>query len=140
MEFKIEKVKNLKHTNTGSIAMEVKFEHMGMFIPFNACKDDSESHGRELYENALAGKYGEISPPDITDEEYKSRFIKSALQSDVHSVDKEISVLRDANELGIITAEEKKRFDDLRTYRVQATRLINAPGVLKGIIPSVPVK
>lgn len=44
------------------IQLEVKFEElqdMG-FLPFGASENDVESHGRELYQRAISGEFGEI--------------------------------------------------------------------------------
>jgi hypothetical protein len=44
----------------GVINMEVRFSHLPDFVPFSACVDDNEAHGRELYERAMAGEFGEV--------------------------------------------------------------------------------
>lgn len=47
---------DLTHT---SIIMDVEFEGMGV-VPFTATPDDVEEHGRKLYTEAIAGKFGGI--------------------------------------------------------------------------------
>ena len=41
----------------------VTVEHLGdEVIPFTACSQDIEEHGRKLYQELVEGKYGEIAP------------------------------------------------------------------------------
>lgn len=62
MSLTIEQASNPVYTNaegTG-IDLTVKFAEFSEPIPFHAMPDDSEPHGRLLYDNAKAGIYGEI--------------------------------------------------------------------------------
>lgn len=122
MDFKIEEVKNVRRTLEDSFSMDVKFEHLEGFIPFNACKDDVVEHGRLLYEGVLAGEYGEVGDPEVSDEDHQAQLLKYSLSQNLSALTQELSVLRDADELGIITPGEKKRFDKLRLQRVQTVR------------------
>lgn len=80
--FKIEYAKDLKWVNHEKTLMEcvVKFEHIPEEIPFGIVPDDMYKHSLDLWENALAGKYGEIAecPPknefQILMDEYKNKF------------------------------------------------------------------
>lgn len=45
--------RNPKHNHFGGIDMEIEHPEFG-WIPFTAHPDDTEAHGRELYEEALA--------------------------------------------------------------------------------------
>ena len=42
------------------ISCIVKFPKFDFEVPFAAHKDDVESHGREIYNDLIAGKYGKI--------------------------------------------------------------------------------
>ena len=137
MEFKVVDVKNVRHTHVGMIEMEVLFEHIGDFIPFAASPNDTVEHGRQLYKDAVEGKYGEIGEPEIHEDEFKSMAIRVEVGSTISRISDELSTLRDADELGIITKEEKVRYNDLRSYRIQATRFMNGD-VLKGVRPVLP--
>lgn len=44
------------------IDMMVKFVEMANVLPFTATPEDPMPYGRELYANALTGKYGPIAP------------------------------------------------------------------------------
>jgi len=48
---------NEDHTMISCI---VKFPKFDYEIPFAAYKDDIENHGREIYNDIITGKYGEI--------------------------------------------------------------------------------
>lgn len=53
-------VRNLKHNANGTIDMEIQHPRYG-WIPFTATPDDPEKHGRDLYQEAIDGKLGEIA-------------------------------------------------------------------------------
>lgn len=48
-------------TADGRVNLTVTFENIGT-VPFTASADDSESHGKWLYEEARKGTFGEIAP------------------------------------------------------------------------------
>ena len=48
------------------ITLDVQFSHSPDLVPFTALPDDVETHGRELFERAVSGDFGEIeeyTPP-----------------------------------------------------------------------------
>lgn len=53
--------RNPKKTDTGAIDLEIYHPVHG-WIPFTASPDDVEPHGRELYERAQAGEFGQVQP------------------------------------------------------------------------------
>ena len=59
------KCKEPKFSNFEETLIDVIWEHPDHGdIPFTASKDDTEAHGREIYQLALAGKFGKVSPYD----------------------------------------------------------------------------
>ena len=127
MNIVVKAVKNLQHVEDGSILMDVLFEHIGEFIQFNACKDDSVDHGKRLYEDAMNGVFGAIAPADIELSRRKSEFIvKLSVKNALDSFKTELSALRDADELGIISESEVARYKELRIYNIEANRFLNA--------------
>ena len=63
-----------------AISLVVKFEHLDFEVPFTATPDDPEEHGREIYNSAISGKYGEIrafEEPTMTIEELKGILIEA---------------------------------------------------------------
>ena len=44
------------------IYLTVRFEEINEELPFNATSYDCEAHGRDLYERAKAGEFGEVQP------------------------------------------------------------------------------
>lgn len=45
-----------------AIHLTIKWEEFNEEIPFSACSYDPEPHGRDLFERAKAGQFGEIAP------------------------------------------------------------------------------
>jgi hypothetical protein len=59
---KIEYAKDLRWSNESqdTIDLIVKWEHFSEEHPFTASLSDPENHGKKLFQDAVAGKYGEI--------------------------------------------------------------------------------
>lgn len=51
-----------KYNADGSIDLTVLFEQIGAEIPFTATENDTEEHGRILFNSAKQGAYGAIEP------------------------------------------------------------------------------
>jgi hypothetical protein len=45
-----------------NILLTVKWEEFVEEMPFGACSYDPESHGRDLFNRAKAGEFGEVAP------------------------------------------------------------------------------
>ncbi|EJA0607579.1 DUF4376 domain-containing protein [Salmonella enterica] len=61
-------VKNSVYTESGLINCLVHFEGFADFIPFTASPDDTEEHGRQLFADLKAGKYGPVALFTVTPE------------------------------------------------------------------------
>ena len=72
------KCKEPKFSNFEETMIDVLWEHPDHGdIPFTASPDDSEDHGREIYQLALAGKFGKVSSYDgPSPDEQKSSAIR----------------------------------------------------------------
>ena len=55
---------NKEHT---AINCSVKFAEFDEFLPFTACPNDFEEHGRRIYSELESGKYGPVAPFIVTD-------------------------------------------------------------------------
>lgn len=72
---KVEYAKNPIWANSENtvINLTVKFYEFNEELPFSASPQDCEAHGREIYQNAIAGEYGVVlsyvPPPSPTTEE-----------------------------------------------------------------------
>ncbi|EGT0623991.1 DUF4376 domain-containing protein [Citrobacter freundii] len=55
---------NKEHT---AINCSVKFAEFDEFLPFTACPNDFEEHGRRIYSELESGKYGPVAPYIVTD-------------------------------------------------------------------------
>lgn len=65
---KIVTAKNGIYNENGSVNCLAHFEGFDGFIPFTASPDDSEEHGRQIYADLKAGKYGQVAPFAVTPE------------------------------------------------------------------------
>ncbi|MGG6062009.1 DUF4376 domain-containing protein [Salmonella enterica] len=90
---KILAAKEGTYTESGMIGVMVHFEGFADFIPFTASPDDTEEHGRHLYADLKAGKYGPVALFTVTPE------ILTAAKQAKHA---EINAWRDAQENGNI--------------------------------------
>ncbi|SUI17477.1 Uncharacterised protein [Salmonella enterica subsp. salamae] len=65
---KILAVKDGIYTENGMINALVHFEGFDDFMSFTSSPDDTEEHGRQLYADLKAGKYGPVTPFTVTPE------------------------------------------------------------------------
>ncbi|ECN6752574.1 DUF4376 domain-containing protein [Salmonella enterica subsp. enterica serovar Newport] len=122
---KIIAAKDGVYTESGMINAMVHFEGFGDFIPFTASPDDTEEHGRQLYADLKAGKYGPVTPFTVTPE------MVTAAKAAKHD---EISAWRNTQENGsIIFALNGHRWD---CGKASQTRLAPVVAVAKsGALP-----
>lgn len=113
---------NKEHT---AINCRVKFAEFDEFLPFTACLNDFEEHGRRIYSELESGKYGPVAPYIVTDDMVdNSRNQKLA----------EISNWRDVQEnANIIFELDNRRWDG---GKVSQERL--APVVMAGSSGQLP--
>lgn len=65
----IEDIQAPEWANKGHTAINcrVKFAEFDEFLPFTACPNDFEEHGRRIYSELESGKYGPVAPFIVTD-------------------------------------------------------------------------
>lgn len=111
------------------IDLLVQFKGIADEIEFSASQNDTEEHGKALFERALSGEFGAISefvePAPLTMSESEALAKREQLLSDTTS---RISPLEDAEKLGIATSAEEERLASLRRYRVELYRLPESDG------------
>lgn len=90
---KIIAAKNGVYTESGMIDALIHFEGFDDFVPFTASPDDTEDHGKEIFAELKAGKYGPVAPFTVTPE------MLTAAKQAKHA---EINAWRDAQENGNI--------------------------------------
>ncbi|EHY0364311.1 DUF4376 domain-containing protein [Salmonella enterica] len=117
--------RNGVYTENGNINSEVHFEGFNDFIPFTASPDDTEEHGRQLFADLKAGKYGPVAPFTIT---------PAMIQAAKDAKHAEISAWRDAQENGnILFTLNGHKWD---CGKASQTRLSPVVGVAKaGLLP-----
>ena len=52
--------RNPKYNENGTIDLEINHPTLG-WIPFTADKNDSEAHGRAIFQSCVNGEYGEVA-------------------------------------------------------------------------------
>lgn len=117
--------KEATYNEDGTINCLVHAESFDDFMPFTASPDDTEAHGRQLYADLKAGKYGDVKPFTITPD------MIQAARDTKHA---EISTWRDTQENGnILFTLNGHRWD---CGKASQTRLAPVVGVAKsGLLP-----
>lgn len=109
-----------------AIDLEVKFSHLDEVVPFTSMKGESGYTG-ELYEEALAGKYGEILPWVDNILEYNTTVSKELQKKKIDSATTVISVLSDKLEFFGPDKETEDRLKKLKLYRITIMELDKDP-------------
>lgn len=107
-----------------AINLMVNFSHLpGETILFTASRDDTAEHGRELYQRALDGEFGEIAPYDgpTPYEELMASF-PARKRAEMERVEGEIAPLERARRLGVATEEELAELAALELYTIELMR------------------
>ncbi|EBU9317246.1 DUF4376 domain-containing protein [Salmonella enterica subsp. enterica serovar Amager] len=122
---KIIAVKTPAYAENGLINCMVEVEGLDGIYPFTSSPDDSEAHGRQLYADLKAGKYGPVTPFAVTPE---------IIQSAKDAKHAEINNWRDTQENGsIIFTLNGHRWD---CGKASQTRLAPVVAVAKsGALP-----
>lgn len=114
-------VKNASYDETGTITADIQFEGhttrdgSPLYQPYTAAAHDTTDYGKQLYDDLVSGKYGEVKPFTVTPE------MLSAAKQAKHA---EINAWRDAQENGRVTCtyngntydadkQSKNRIDDV---------------------------
>lgn len=103
----------------------VEFEGVGL-LPFSANKNDPELHGQQLYEELIAGKWGEIaaySPPDEAEIAAQTAAVARALKNERFAeATGVIDALQFAVDSGEATTEEVVQLEKWQQYRLAVMR------------------
>ncbi|EDX6131314.1 DUF4376 domain-containing protein [Salmonella enterica] len=65
---KIQEIKNARWLESGAVDCEVLFEGEKAFAPYTAIQDDTAETGQHIWQELQSGKWGEISPFNVTPE------------------------------------------------------------------------
>ncbi|MFI7783587.1 hypothetical protein EN46_07385 [Citrobacter amalonaticus] len=122
---KILAAKDGVYTESGMINAQVHFEGFDDFVPFTASPDDVEGHGREIFADFKAGKYGEVRPFTVTPE---------MIQAAKETKRCEINAWRDAQENGRITCiYNGNTYDADKESKYRIDNVIEAGGLPDGV-------
>lgn len=110
-------VKNLSYANEDKtlITCDVKFELFSDYIPFAASPDDTEGHGRSIYNECIAGNYGNIGDytSPVIDYILLAEYRRESLLS---SASDKIKDWRTELELGVISNDDKSQLVEWMSY------------------------
>lgn len=109
-----------------AIDLEVKFSHLDEVVPFTSMKGESGYTG-ELYEEALAGKYGEILPWVDNILEFNTQVSIQRQRKELSNVTMVIDTLSDKLELFGPDKETEDRLKKLKLYRITIMELDKDP-------------
>lgn len=123
------RVTSVRHTaDVNALDMDVVFSHIPeRAIPFTARQDDAEELGRDLFEQAMAGEFGEIAPYEAPPAHLTHRRTIRLLLDRAQFY---MGPLQDAVDLGSATTEERKQLDAWKAYRVSLMRLGTSKRIL----------
>lgn len=107
------------------IDCQIEIEGLGL-LPFSASKNDPESHGRQLYEELIAGEWGEVAvftPPDEGEIAARTaaaaQTLKAARFAEATAV---IDALQFAVDSGEATGDEAEQLAAWQRYRLAVMR------------------
>lgn len=109
-----------------AIDLEVKFSHLDEVVPFTSMKGENGYTG-ELYEEALAGKYGEILPWVDNILEFNTQVSIQRQRKELSNVTMVIDTLSDKLELFGPDKETEDRLKKLKLYRITIMELDKDP-------------
>ncbi|MGN2411172.1 phage tail assembly chaperone [Pseudomonas syringae] len=130
---------NAKRTMITLDAIFVETEDTLGEIPFSSSPDDSAVHGREIYERAYAGEFGDIAEPAET--EVLSSFMlqrnaeSSLATAKINALQTSLEIVQDAVDLENANTSQidsvpqlKAELDAWRTYRVHLAQMESQAG------------
>lgn len=129
---------DVEHTSLNLlVTFEETKDSMGE-VPFTASPKDPETHGRELFERAVALEYGDITEPDEEKLKNATRMKSSGLSalasSMIAKLQGDVSTLQDSVSLDMATDAEvaqlpltQAQLDLWRKYRVLLSRVESQP-------------
>lgn len=128
MEIKVKSAASPRFSNKEKTAidLEVKFSHLDEVVPFTSMKGESGYTG-ELYEEALAGKYGEILPWVDNIIEFNTQVSIERQRKELSEVTVVIDTLSDKLELFGPDKETEDRLKKLKLHRITIMELDKDP-------------
>ncbi|MGL5215820.1 MAG: tail fiber assembly protein [Aeromonas hydrophila] len=107
-----------------AINLMVSFAHLdGEAILFTASQDDTAEHGRELYQRAKDGEFGEVGPyTGPTPYEELMATFPARKRAEMERVEALIAPLERARRLGVATEEELAELASLELYTIELMR------------------
>lgn len=116
---------NAEHTRIDCL---VKFDAFDQEVPFAADADDIEEHGRKIFAECAAGKYGPVADFVPRDDDVLAANAQQDKAEKLAYATQQIAPLQDAVDLGMATPEEEALLKAWKLYRVQLNRIEQQPG------------
>lgn len=124
-------VQNASYDESGTITADIQFEGnttrdgSPLYQPYTAAAHDPTDYGKQLYDDLVSGKYGEVKPFIITPE------MLTAVKQAKHA---EINAWRDAQENGRITCNYNgNTYDADKQSKNRIDAVIEAGGLPDGV-------
>nr|WP_134873716.1 hypothetical protein [Escherichia coli] len=111
-------VKNPSFPNPNNNAVDLICDIVGVGsgVAFTASRDDEEAHGRQLYENAMNGDYGEISPYIEPDEITTEAHLLTSKQKSLAEITVDAFALQCAVDAGAASPEQAETLNELKQH------------------------
>lgn len=123
------KAKNPKYTNQARSGIDLEYEHpVYGWIPFTAIADDVEQLGRELFQAALDGEFGEIA--DYVELEIPEEISISKIKSERDRL------LSESDWTDTLSAKQRlgsKLYDEWQLYRQNLRDITKQPDYPKNV-------
>lgn len=121
----ITNISSPKYNEDGSIDIVITTDNVLLGeMPFTASPNDTELHGRQLYEDLKKGKYGSVQP--FSKEEAASKLISAnrwTADQYIKLAGEVIRVLSEEKEAGIISDTDFERWKQWISYRKKLREL-----------------
>ena len=114
---------NAEHTRINMVTLFEELAEQYGPIPFTASPDDTEEHGRDLFERALAGEFGEIAEYEPPAVEVIARQVQGQRDRLLAAAALRIAPLQDAIDLGVATEQQRERLNAWKRFRIALSEL-----------------
>lgn len=119
---------NAEHTRVNMMVMFEELAERYGPVPFTACPNDTEAHGRALYERALAGEFGEIAEYEPPAVEVVARQVNAQRDRLLAAAALRIAPLQDAVDLEVATDAQREQLNAWKRFRIALSQLEQEPG------------
>ena len=114
--FKVIKNPSFPNPNNNAVDLICDIVGVGSGVVFTASRYDEEAYGRQLYENAINGDYGEISPYTEPDEIESDAPLLASKQKTLAEITMDAFALQCAVDAGTASPEQTETLSELKQH------------------------